>query len=240
VSTSFDHSGRDRRLRAMFPLGVRADSTAAECAFGLVTRSGAEGGPAEPALATFPSRRFVTAGPLTVTHRGLLEYELVGDGPDRSALVLTLMRAVGILSRPAPPARPNVAGPAIPLRDTQIPGYQTFRYAIARGCEDPWALADRVWTPLAAVRSIGDGPLADRGRRLGLSGARVSSLRRHEGALEVRVFNPADQPTEVSIPGHEGTLVDLRGQVVDTWRGSFPLAPWSLATARLSAATLDD
>jgi hypothetical protein len=58
--------------------------------------------------------------------------------------------------------------------------------------------------------------------------------------LEVRVFNPADQPTEVSIPGHEGTLVDLRGQVVDTWRGSFPLAPWSLATARLSAATLDD
>lgn len=239
VSTSFDHWGRDRRVRAMFPLGEPVHSTDAECSFGLVTRSAAEGGPSEPALPTFPSRRFVRAGPLTLTHRGLLEYELVGDGAGRSALALTLMRAVGVLSRPAPPARPNVAGPALPLRDAQMPGPQTFRYAVTHECRDPWAWADRVWTPLAVVRGIGGGPLADTGRRLTLSGARVSSLRRHDGALEVRVFNPSPEPTVVSIPGHDGTLVDLRGAPLMRWKGSFTLAPWAFATARLDARSLD-
>ena len=239
ITTSFDHWGHDRRIRAVFPVGETALSTDAECAFGLVSRTDAEGGPSEPALATFPSRRFVTAGRLTVTHRGLLEHELIDRGTNRSALAVTLMRAVGVLSRPAPPARPNVAGPPIPLRDAQMPGPRTFRYAVARDCSDPWELADRVWTPLAVVRSIGAGPLADAGRRLELSGGRVSSLRRHDGALEVRVFNPSSDPTMVSIPGHEGTLVDLRGATVGSWTGRFPLAPWAFATARLAARSLD-
>lgn len=236
VTTSFDHRGRDHRVRASFPLGCRAEVTEAESAFGTAVRGQAEGGPQEPAFGTFPSRRFVTAGPATITHQGLLEYELVGDG---TAVALTLLRATGILSRPAPPARPNAAGPPVPLRDAQLPGPQSFRYAVARHCADPWALADRVWTPLLPVVAEGNGPLPDTGSRLRVEGARVSALRREEGAIEVRVFNPGDSATTVRIPGHSGALVDLRGEVLRRWEESFELAAWGFATARLDTVSLD-
>jgi mannosylglycerate hydrolase len=236
ITTSFDHHSRDHRIRAVFPLGPAVHSTEAECAFATVVRSGAEGGPHEPALATYPSRRFVTAGPLTVTHQGLLEHELVDGG---TALAVTLLRATGILSRPAPAARPNVAGPPVALRDAQMPGPQTFRYAVARDCPDPWALADATWTPLVAVPAGGHGHLPDAGRRLVVEGARVSALHRRSGAIEVRVFNPTGEPAAVRIPGHTGTLVDLRSRPLERWEGSFVLGPWAFATARLDASTLD-
>ncbi|HMC39744.1 MAG TPA: glycoside hydrolase family 38 C-terminal domain-containing protein, partial [Acidimicrobiales bacterium] len=237
ITTSFDHVGRDHRIRAVFPLGRRTDRTEAECAFATVVRTGAEGGPHEPALATFPSRRFVTAGSTTLTHQGLLEYELV----DGTVLALTLLRATGILSRPAPRARPNVAGPPVPLRDAQMPGPQTFRYAVARGCADPWELADRMWTPLVPVTAGGHGHLPERGRRLAvdLGGARVSALRRREGAVEMRVFNPRPEPARVVVDGHEGTLVDLTGATTRRWVGRFELRPFEFVTARLAATSLD-
>ena len=236
ITTSFDHRSRDHRVRAVFPIGAVAEGTEAECAFGTAVRNEAEGGPHEPPLATFPSRRFVTAGETTLTHQGLLEYELTGGG---GALALTLLRATGILSRPAPPARPNVAGPALELRDAQLPGPQTFRYAVARRCPDRWALADATWTPLIAVTAGGHGHLPDRGSRLRLSGAQVSSLRRSGGAIEIRVFNPAPTATTVHVPDHSGTLVDLRGETVGSWDGSFELGPWAFTTARLAADSLD-
>ena len=108
VTTSFDNRCRDHRVRVLFPLPDRTDETVAEVALRPSGRRGAEGGPHEFPLATFPSRRFVAAGSLTVTHDGLLEYELVGAG---SALALTLLRSTGFLSRPAPAYRPNAAGP---------------------------------------------------------------------------------------------------------------------------------
>ncbi|HEX7277612.1 MAG TPA: glycoside hydrolase family 38 C-terminal domain-containing protein, partial [Acidimicrobiales bacterium] len=78
VTTSVDNPCRDHRLRAWFPLPAPATTSRAECAFGTVERGLlAEGGATERGLPTFPSRRFVTAGGLTVVHEGLLEYELV-------------------------------------------------------------------------------------------------------------------------------------------------------------------
>ncbi|HUQ40291.1 MAG TPA: glycoside hydrolase family 38 C-terminal domain-containing protein, partial [Acidimicrobiales bacterium] len=97
VHTRFDNPSRDHRLRAWFPLPTPATTSQAECAFAVVERGlEAEGGPTERGLPTFPSRRFVRAGGLTVAHEGLLEYELVEDG---TALALTLLRATGMLSR---------------------------------------------------------------------------------------------------------------------------------------------
>jgi hypothetical protein len=236
ITTSFDHKGRDHRIRAVFPLGTTAGWSEAECAFATVTRTEAEGGPLEAPLATFPSRRFVTAGPLTITHQGLLEYELLDGG---TALALTLLRATGILSRPAPRARPNIAGPPLPLRDAQMPGPQVFRYALARDCTDGWKLADATWTPLATVAAGGHGHLPDRGSRLRLTGAQVSALYRRRGGVEIRVFNPSPSPVRVEIPDHSGTLIDLRSQPVGSWTGSFTLRPWAFTTARLAATSLD-
>ena len=78
VVSRFVNPSRDHRLRVHFPLPEPADHSEAECAFAVVRRGlMAEGRPDEFGLPTFPSRRFVCAGGLTVAHEGLLEYELV-------------------------------------------------------------------------------------------------------------------------------------------------------------------
>jgi mannosylglycerate hydrolase len=236
VATTLDNRCQDHRLRAVFPLPEAVDLTSAECAFATVDRRTPEGGPHEVALPTYPSRRFVRAGALTVTHEGLLEYELIDGG---TALAVTLLRATGFLSRPAPAYRPNAAGPALPVYDAQLQGTHRIRYALALGDTDPYALAEQVWDPMLVTPGSGGGKLADTGSRLVVAGAQVSALRRQDDHLEVRVFNPSDDTVTVSIPGHEGALVDLLGRHLESWRHAFQLRPWGLATARLDAVSLD-
>jgi hypothetical protein len=122
-----------------------------------------------------------------------------------------------------------------------MPGPLTVRYALAPDCPDPYRTADAVWTPLLAFRSSGQGHLAARGSRLQVSApdAVVSSLRRRDGALEMRLFNPSGGPTRVAVAGHRGWLVDLRGRRRARWEESFVLRPGEIATAQLDAAGLD-
>jgi mannosylglycerate hydrolase len=231
VTTSFDNRCRDHRLRALFPLPSAAPGSVAECAFAVVQRGlEAEGGPHEYGLPTFPSRRFVSAGGLTVLHEGLLEYQLVDGG---TALALTLLRANGMLSRPVMATRDNSAGPALPLEGPQMQGPVTVRYAVHCGERDPYELADQVWVPLEVVNGAGLVSGADRGSALDVRGAEVSALQRAGGRLEVRVFNPSDEETTVLVAGHGGWLVDLRGAPLERFEESFPLRPWGIATARL-------
>jgi alpha-mannosidase len=236
VVTALDNRCRDHRLRAVFPLTEPVDRTVAECAFATVERGAPEGGPHETAVPTYPSRRFVRAGALTITHEGLLEYELIDGG---TAVALTLLRAVGVLSRPAPAYRPNAAGPPLVVTDAQLLGPHRVRYAIAVGDDDPYALADQAWNPMLVAAGSGDGQLPASGSRLTVDGAEVSSLRRQDGHLEVRVFNPSDETVTVSIPGHEGFLIDLLGREQERWRQRFALRPWGITTARLDADSLD-
>jgi hypothetical protein len=230
VVAGFDNPGRDHRLRARFPLPQPAAHSVAECAYATVTRGQPEGGRQEAALGTYPSRRFVQAGGLTITHEGLLEYELEPGG---AALLLTLLRATGILARPAPAARRNLAGPPEPVVAPQLLGPHRVRYAVAVGPHDPWRLADLAWLPLHVVPSSGSGALPAAGSRLTIRGAEVSALQRVDGAIEIRVFNPASQETMVEIPGHAGILVDLTGEPQARWAEGFSLRPWGIATARL-------
>jgi mannosylglycerate hydrolase len=236
VTTRFDNPSRDHRLRAWFPLPCRTDHTVAECAFTTVTRGAPEGSVRELPQATFPSRRFVTAGGLTLTHEGLLEYELVEGG---TALALTLLRSTGILSRPTVATRPNRAGPAEHVEGAQLLGAHRVRYALTLAPGDPWRVADQAWLPLFAVTSSGTGRLPPSGSRLTVRGAQVSALHRVDGALELRVYNPTDTAATVEVPGHAGWLVDFRGRQLERWDGRFPLRPWGIATALLDARSLD-
>jgi hypothetical protein len=230
LTTWFDNPSRDHRLRARFPLPQPAAHSVAECAYATVSRGEPEGGRQEPALGTYPARRFVRAGGLTITHEGLLEYELEKEG---TALLLTLLRATGVLARPAPAGRPNLAGPPEPLLAPQLLGPHRVRYAVAVGAHDPWRLADLAWLPLLVVPSSGTGSLPAAGSRLTVRGGQVSALHRVEGAVEIRVFNPGDEEAMVEIPDHAGTLVDLRGEPGARWTERFGLRPWGIATARL-------
>jgi hypothetical protein len=235
IETSLDNVVKDHRLRAWFPLATAATASTAECAFATVERGlTAEGGPHEHGLPTFPSRRFVSAAGVTVLHEGLLEYELVDEG---RSLALTLFRSIGMLSRPHMTYRSRPAGPSVPAEGAQVQGRRTLRYAVAVGDDvDPYALVDDVFVPLDVVTGLGGGDRPSTGAALTVDGAEVSAvLRNGDGyALEVRVFNPTDRETTVSIAGRRGTLVDLTGTELGTFDGAFTLRPYGIATARVT------
>ncbi len=238
VTTTFVNLASDHRLRVHLPLPEPAEGSEAECAFAVVHRGlDTEGRVDEFGLPTFPSRRFVSAGGLTVAHEGLLEYELVdidGASPRRaSTLALTLLRSTGMLSRLGMAYRPLPAGPITPVEGLQLRGRRIeARYALCLGCDDPYALVDDVFLPLDVVYAPGGGWRPASGRALEVDGAEVSALRRQAGMLEVRVFNPTDRPTTVSFGTRSGWLVDLRGRTLERVDGSFELRPFGIATFR--------
>jgi mannosylglycerate hydrolase len=241
VETTIDNRSRDHRLRVHLPLPAPAASSRAETAFGTVERGlDAEGGPTEAPLPTNPALRFVQAGGLTVVHDGVAEYELVDiHGGQAHELALTLLRCTGMLSQAPMPTRPLPAGPLIRLEGPQLQKRLTRRYAVALGDVDPFALADEVLVPLQVVEppdvpGAGEADLAAAGTALTVEGAVVSAVGRDGGALTVRVFNPRDEPVEVTIDGRRGWLVDLRGRPTAPFEGSFTLRPWGIATAALS------
>jgi hypothetical protein len=189
------------------------------------------------------------SGGLTVVHEGLLEYELIDlsdtdaapDGPPEAkgtrarTLALTLLRATGMLSRLGMSTRPFPAGPLVPVVGPELLGPIEARYALVLGddTERAYRAADDVLLPLETVTSFGGGKRPGRGSALAVRGAQVSSLRRQAGRLELRVFNPGPEPTEVEVAGRSGWLVDLRGRALVPFEGRFTLGGFAIATARL-------
>jgi alpha-mannosidase len=239
VHTTFSNPARDHRLRAVFPLPNPAATSHAECAFTVVERGlEAEGGPTERGLATFPSRRFVSAGGLTVVHEGLLEYELIDIADDGAhSLALTLLRATGMLSRVEMTYRPLPAGPPLKMEGPQMIGPVEARYALHVGDRDPYEIVEDAFVPLAVVRAEGGGSRPVAGTALTVEGAKVSALRRVPGGLELRVFNPSPEPTQVVVGDRSGWLIDLRGRPIAPFDGGFPLGPHAIATAHLAEDT---
>jgi alpha-mannosidase len=246
VSVTFEHRSADHRVRIWFPLPERATSSEAECAFGTVHRGlTAEGGPNEVGVPTFPSRRFVRAGGVTVAHEGLLEYELVdvevdGDGEPVSAgaIAITLLRAVGVLSAGPMAMRPLPAGPSTPTPAAQLPGPHRFDLVLHVGDRDPAEVADDAFTPILVARFPGGSGLGDpeaSGQALAVGGAEVTALcRRPDGRTEIRVVNAADEPAELRIDGRSGDVTDLLGRVTgERFDGRLPLRPHQIATIAL-------
>jgi alpha-mannosidase len=254
VEVTVDNRSRDHRLRAHFPLPSPAGRSRAECAYGTVERGlVAEGGPTEAPLPTYPAQRFVQAGGLTVVHDGVAEYELV-DVRDGAAheLALTLLRATGMLSQRPMATRPLPAGPLIRLEGSQLQRRLSLRYAVAVGELDPYALADELLVPLRVAgtdgttrgttpaappltaRPDGVADLPATGSALTVDGAVVSAVVREGDALVVRLFNPTDEVSEVSLDGRRGWLVDLRGRPLAPFDGGFSLRSWGIVTATLA------
>ncbi len=254
IETSFENACDDHRLRSLFPLGTPASSSRAECAFAVVERPlVAEGGPTERGLATYPSRRFVQAGDLTVVHEGLLEYELVDENGSSIAmepgaatftashLALTLLRATGMLSQVEMAYRPLSAGPPIAVKGPQMRGQQSLRYGVVLGPCDPYALVEQFSTPIEVVTGLGLGTVPGSGRALRIEGAEVSSVRRsvrNGGRVEVRVFNPKPSACAVTLEGGDGSpskgdVVDLCGRTIGSFSGTIDLGPWKIATLLL-------
>jgi len=243
LTVEMDHHIRDHRLRMHLPLPQRANRSRAECAFAIVERPlWAEGGPNEWGVPTFPSRRFVEAGGMTVTHEGLCEYELVAldgepedPGTTSGELALTLVRATGWLSRGPMASRPLPAGPELRLTGTQSQGPLRLRLALSTTAADPYELADRVWTPLMVTEAPGGGLLPDGGTHLNIDGGVVDSITVNEsGNIVVRVHEPDGVAGEVRLPGRSGSVIDLQGQVLGPFEESAELRPHQILTICLN------
>jgi hypothetical protein len=119
------------------------------------------------------------------------------------------------------------------MEGPQQQGPMVATFALHVGDRDPYAVVDDAYLPLV-VSKAGSGDRSPDGQALAVTGAEVSAVVRHAGALHVRVFNPTDEPVTVHIEGRRGWLVDLRGRPVEPFEGSFELGPAAIATAALS------
>jgi alpha-mannosidase len=142
-----DNRAVDHRLRMRFPVGAGSTSIAG-AAFGVeqrapVTADRAPGRIEYPVL-TAPAHRFAAAARgsrgLAVLSPVFFEYEWTADG----ALLVTLLRAVGELSRAGLAERPGHAGWPEPVPLAQEPGLHWVDLALAPASAEDLAHPDRL------------------------------------------------------------------------------------------------
>lgn len=242
VTAEWDNVVEDHRLRAIFPLGAPIDETHAEGHFDVVARPAAGAGtgrgwPELPA-ATLPQQGYVSAAcgrrGLTIANRGLPEFEA---GPDGTIFV-TLLRAVGWLSRDDISSRVGGAGPEMPVPDAQCLGKGRAEYAIIPHAGDwlesrSYLEAHDYLAPLyGTVTGRHVGSLPRRDGLLDLEGDHtllLSACKRAErrGGLILRFWNVAKAPAEALVrlrrQPSSARLVDLQEKPLDG--GALPLRP---------------
>ena len=188
-----DNRRPDHRVRLRVRLPEEAARSLAGSPFELVDRGlVSEGSSLEAPSPTWPARGVVMAGGLATFHEGVFEYEV-----DGSELVITLLRCVGTISRRALATRPFEAGPDVPTPGAQMLGKTKFHVGLRTGAvrEDLMRDWERFALPLLGIEAEGGGPLPSRGCLLEIrpGGAVLSNIRRSDGAVEVRVWNPSQE-----------------------------------------------
>jgi alpha-mannosidase len=156
IRLDLDNGAADHRLRARFPVGAGQESIAGT-ALGMARRPvprAADGtDEMEWPVPTAPAHRYVAAGSkergLAVLSPDFFEYEW----SDAKAISVTLLRAVGELSRSDLPERPGHAAWPTPTPDAEEPGRHTIHLAVAPvtdfdGLERMW---EECWLPIQAM-----------------------------------------------------------------------------------------
>jgi hypothetical protein len=234
VRVELDNTARDHRLRLHVEAPFEPRRLEVESAFEVVERplgpmSKAAGDPpAELPCAASPQRRFATLIgaeiALTVANRGLPEVAGLRHPDGGGSLAVTLLRAVGWLSRPDLVRRPVHAGPPIETPGAQVPGAHVAELAIfvhspgdPRRAADAWQFAE---PPLLVPGGAeGDAPLRDGDRLIVVDDPEVliSAIEpRPGGETGIRLVNFSPEPKTVRVRWQGGgpglVRVDLRGR----------------------------
>jgi mannosylglycerate hydrolase len=216
VETVFGNRAKDHRLRALFAAGVATDSVISDGHF-YANRRPVDIPPhpewLQPPADTHPQREFSAVedanGGLAVLARGLPEIAPLRDAAGGAGFGLTLLRAVGWLSRDdLPTRRMRNAGPTLATPDAQCLGERRFRYAVMPYAGDYLTAGVKGWserwrTPPLVVQGVEEGHLAGGTGLFALTGDAVhlSAVKKHEtrDTLVVRLYNLADARREAAL-----------------------------------------
>lgn len=196
-----DNQATSHRLRARIPTGFPGPAVAGT-QFGRVARgpaaTAAAGGRLEAPVRTAPAHRFVALWGekrgLALLAPGFFEYEHTPKGE----ILLTLLRAVGVLSRNDLPTRPGHAAWPTATPGAQCLGPTRIELALAplRDPESPEAVWEHVFTPIRGLWIRGadrlmppPGGLVLEGAGLVFSALKPSHDRGGDGMV-LRCYNP--------------------------------------------------
>jgi alpha-mannosidase len=205
-----DNRAAYHRLRARLPLGLPGGSAVAGDHFGSVERPTVRGNgrryPRETPVSTAPAHRFVARAVksrgLALFAPGFFEYEL----DRRGDLLVTLLRAVGALSRDDLPTRRGHAGWPVATPLAQCQGIERFQIAITPATEadiEDGTTLPELWEDLFLpvrgvwLRQASPLRLEPIDVRLDGDGLVFSGLKpaEHGGGMVLRCFNATDRPT---------------------------------------------
>jgi len=216
VETVVDNQAKDHRLQAWFPAGVATGSVVSDGHFYANIRPVDIPLHAEwlqPPAGTYPQQEYSLVedarGGLAVLARGLPEIAPLRDARGGAGFAVTLLRAVGWLSRDdLVTRRCRNAGPTVATPEAQCQGVQQFHYAVLPFAGD-FVAADvpgwsaRYRTPPLVVQGVEDGHVAGGSGLFALTSdaVRVSAVKRHEtrDTLVVRLYNLAGARREAAL-----------------------------------------
>jgi len=261
VALRVDNTARDHRLRLHCRAPFAARRFEVESAFEIAERPIApapdafgSSRTAERPIGACPQRSFATLVgdtglALTVANRGVAEAEAVPEGEGTSALAVTVLRAVGWLSRPDLALRPGPAGPGLPTPGAQVPGPHAIELSLRlHRSDDPSRAAAAhgfAYPPLVFPGVDGsNGALRDGARLVEVEdpAVQVSAIEPGPGGNTlVRLINASEAPRELRIawgvPIRDAAWVDLAGRTVSAVdlasHAQVALRPWQIATLRL-------
>jgi hypothetical protein len=259
-----DNTARDHRLRLHVRAPFAARRFEVESAFEIAERPidpprnafGSEH-PSEFPVGATPQRSFATLDDgqraLTVANRGSAEVDAVPEADGTTSLAITLLRAVGWLSRGDLRLRPGDAGPPLETPGAQASGRHRAELSIRLHPVDEIervSEAHRFASPARAWIGGGpvDAPLADRARLVEIDDPAVvvSAIEpRPDRRSVLRLYNASAQPRTVTLRWNgfgartlepvdlmEQTVRDHTVSVHET-RAILSLRPWGIATLRI-------
>lgn len=256
LRVEWENRSSDHRLRLHLPTPRPAAFSDAKGQLAVVRRgrtAEAAGRVGEHPLATFPAEQFVDAGGLAVLLGRTTEYEVCDTASGGTELALTLLRAVGHLSRNVHPYRSEPAGPQLATPAAQVlgPGRMTLAVLPHGGtwaADGVGAAAEAFLHPVVVSRGTGPADAATtavEGLRVGGEGVDLLSVRRRrddDTAVEVRLVNASDEPTTAVVgspsrPVRQAFSVNGRGESlgrlpVRDGLLSMTLGPWQLAAVQ--------